>query len=277
MLRRLSGTGVNNSGLEYFFDLKNKKFLSNLHRNEFAYWNRAEKQFHRIKYNRCLQFYVKKYNIDYNLTDFKNFLNRTNSIPEYPTIINYIYSYLKDKGVTVWDIFFKLEYYNKKDACLDRKQKIGAKLAEFKKKYLSKNIDYDGNKLMQILAVVGVDDENYINYEPFGSLTVDNYGQIGIFDLVDCGLNIFAHPNHKKLFLINELRDVIDGLEINYRSLQHENDMVNKSILNNNILKTIGSDSHNLLDKYYNNQEFYNLTYEELLNFYLCAKDKMLI
>lgn len=262
--------------LKYFFDENNSNFMENIIQNRKSNWVRVNKQFQQIKYNKALQFFIKKYGIKCDLNGFKEYIfTKDITIPQYENLIDYISFLLFKNKVTVWDVYNKVVYYNDLDKCLERRAKIKKKLDRFEKKYKNEDVEYIGRKLLPIIAIVGVDDEDYPEYEPSGNLTINRFDQVKIEDINNCGINIFAHPKKEKIYLLKSLKDNILGAEINFRSTEEENIETNKIIKQLDILKTIGSDSHKKNDSFYEKSKFYYMSYKELEKFYSLAYSKV--
>lgn len=252
--------------LKYFYNMNDSRFKKNLEQNKDAYWNRIELQFERIHENPTLQYFSRKYNIEYSIEDYKLFLKNNNiKIPEYPTLMEYLFSLLIKNDVMVWDVFNKAMEDNQQDPCKKRKQKKIETLERFYKKYINENINRVGRKLKPILAPVGIDDKNFIEYKSSGSLSVHEYNQISINDVNNSGINILAHPNPNKIDCIDSLSHVLSGLELNIRSERQTNNDIMKKAKKNKLLITRGSDSHFNTEASYNALDFYKMKHNDLL------------
>lgn len=258
--------------LKYFFDIKDMDFQKNISQNEKAYWKRVYLQFDLMSYNKALLYFSKEYNIIFSIEEYANFLSKQeHSIPEYPTLAKYIFLKLNEKGITVWDVYEKIVEFNNSDPCIERRKKKEQALKRFYHKNKLNDIRYDYRKLLRILAIVGIDDKEYKSYPPSGSLSVNEYGQINIFDMKNCGINIMAHPNGELLNTIQKYTQVIVGLESNYRSTIEQNNTTIDKASELNLSVTIGSDSHNINDDYFQNLSFYAINHEELEKVYNTA------
>lgn len=255
--------------LKYFFDFEDMGFQKNIAQNEKAYWKRASLQFELMRYNKSLLYFSKKYNIIFSLEEYINFLSyQGQPIPEYPTLAKYIFSKLHEKGITVWDVYEKTVEFNNSDPCIERRKKKEQALKRFYDKNKLNDIRYNDGKLSRILAIVGIDDEDYKGYPPSGNLSVNEYGQINIFDMNNCGINIMAHPNDELLNTIQNYTKVIVGIESNYRSTIKQNYTTIDKATELNLSVTIGSDSHNINDDYFQDLSFYSIKHRELQKLY---------
>ncbi|MBN1604000.1 MAG: PHP domain-containing protein [Chitinispirillaceae bacterium] len=260
--------------LKYFYDTSDPGFQSNITQNDMAYWNRAKLQFERIDKNKCLNYFFNKYNVHYSLEAYKYFLiQHTIQIPEYTTLIDYLHSLLIEKGVNVWDIYYKTVEFNELDSCEERREKKRKVLDRFLTKYNCKDIAANGRKLLPILAPVDIDDANYTGYESSGNFTINEYGQVTIDQLKNCGMNVLAHPGKDKIDLLDGLTDVLTGLELNYRSTDVTNNLVADKIDYLSLITTIGSDSHSVTDDLYDDLSFYKFSHARLSKFLSHARD----
>lgn len=261
--------------LKYFYNPCNLQFQDNLLKNEQAYWNRAKIQFERLQKNECIQYFLKKHNLHISLEGYQSFLKDSIvKIPEYDTLAAYIFSLLGSKGVSNWEIYYKLVEVNEKDLCDTRKQLRREALERFYKKNGNKEISYNIRKLRTLLAPIGIDDDDFGMYPPSGSLSVNEYGQVKIDDLVNTGVNILAHPNKKRISCVEMLTNIVSGLELNMRSPESLNELVNRKSENMNLLVTKGSDSHSCDEFSYDNMSLYKMKRQDLIRFYNCAKEQ---
>lgn len=259
--------------LKYFYNTNDIDFLNNLEQNKKAYWKRINLQFKRIYENKCLQYFFDKNNINCSIKDYRVFLEKSViQIPEYDTLIDYIFSLLSQKGILVWDVFSKAVEINEIDTCEKRRELKKASLDRFYEKNANKDISTRGRKIRPILAPVGIDDADFPGYISSGSLSVNEYGQVPIEKLLNSGFNILAHPSGTKLNLINDLANILSGLELNIRSDTWLNDIVNEKANNLKMLVTKGSDTHSYIDTLYDNINFYKMTHEELVCLANCAR-----
>lgn len=258
--------------LKYFFDLEDNGFQDNITQNQKAYWKRVLLQFELIRCNQSLLYFSKKYNIIFDFQEYADFLSvQEQPIPEYPTVIRYIFNKLYEKGITVWDVYEKTVEFNSTDPCRERREKKDAALKRFYYKNRLIDIKHNYRKLSRILAIVGIDDEDYKEYPPSGNLSVNEYGQIKIHDMNNSGINIMAHPNNELLKTIHDYNHVLLGVECNYRSTSEQNIATINKAMELNLAVTIGSDSHTTSDDYFSDLSFYKMRHEELEKFYFTA------
>lgn len=265
--------------LKYFINPFEEALVRDISVNEKAYWNRIYKQFIRISENKCLGYFSEVYNIKFTIEEYKDFLKDLPiGIPEYPTLIDYIYSKLSDKKITIMDVVNKVLEFNKLDTCTGRREKKYKVIERLKSRYTNDEINMNGRLLMSVLATVGIDDDKYNGYESSGNLSVDEYGQIDIFDLNKSGVTVFAHPTGTKLNCIDDALSVGGGvfaLELNKRNRHATKEDILLKAKQNNLLVTIGSDSHSTSDGLYDDMEFYKISKNELKNFYKAIIKKL--
>lgn len=259
--------------LKYFYDETDVRFRENLKKIQEAYKTRIDVWFQRIEENHCLQFYAKKYGIHYSKEEYLRFMNTLSlNIPDYYTIMNYIFLHLDKHNISVWDVFYRSYDDNEKDACLQRREKKKQLLDRFYAKYQNADIGRNYHKLRPILAPVGVDDFVYKDYPSEGNLSVIEYGQVEISELVNTGFNIWAHPDIKNIDCVNKVSEYVSGYELNCRSNDDDNDSVEALVRKKNSIVTKGSDKHGVLDNLYENTNFYRLSRDDLSRFILTAE-----
>ena len=119
-----------------------------------------------------------------------------------------------------------------------------------------------------MLAVREVDDD-WWDRPSSGSLSVNSYGQMKVDEITNKYKIFFAHPTEKSLKTVEKIiknnKNII-GLEENIRNqyinINNFYDIISKY----NLLRIIGSDSHDDKCTYYNNMEYYLIDSEYLLN-----------
>lgn len=251
--------------LKYFFDENNNDFNSNLGRIDNAYERRIDLWFERIKENNCLQYFANKYDIAYSKKEYHDFLgNLPMKIPEYTTLMNYIFTKLDKHHISVWDVYYRTLEDNKADPCKERQDMKSKLLGKFYYKYQNTDIAKNYRKLRPILAPVGVDDSLFPDYPSEGSLSIIEYGQINIGDLEKCGFNIWAHPDVDELRTTDKISEYVKGYELNYRSEKEDNVFIESVADQRNMIITRGSDTHNLNDGLYHDKDFYRISRNEL-------------
>lgn len=256
--------------LKYFFDANDQRILNLISENKAAFNNRVNIWFRRIGENKCLNFYTKIFDITFSRNDYWKFIKeRGELLPDYPTIAEYIYSLLCKHGISVWDVYNRMVSINEQDPCITRKLKKTAALKRFYDRYRDKEISTNYRKLKPILAPLGIDDDDFSEYESSGSLSVNEYGQIPILKLINSGINVLAHPDIKKLYCIDELLEegCIEGVEINWHNQQYANNLIYQKAKEESLLLTKGSDKHSYSSEEYDDLEFYEMSYEELKYF----------
>jgi len=157
---------------------------------------------------------------------------------------------------------------NEYDCFEDRKYLKNKQYIRLKIKYdYNDNNFYNPRFLLSMLAVREVDDD-WWDGPSSGSLSVNSYGQIKIEDLNNKFITIFAHPTKNKLdvveSIINKKKSII-GVEKNIR-----NDLdvaqLEQIINDNQLLMTIGSDSHDSSLKYYSDINYYKIDSKRILD-----------
>lgn len=258
--------------LQLMVNPKEKNIMKNVEHNLIASWNRTEIQFRRIKENVALQFIFNKYDINCSINGYKEFLKSyVHPIPEYSTLSDYLMSLLKEKYVTVWEVLEKLEESNNLDKCEVRKQMKTKRYAILREKYAKKNdSNYNSRFLLSCIAVKGVDDDYFHDYESCGSLSVNNYGELKIEDLNRNHITILAHPNEDKMHTINgiiERNSNICGLEFNKQSKYENAKVFFDKLKECNLMMIIGSDSHSNDSEWYEDMDYYVMDKKELDKF----------
>lgn len=262
--------------LKYFFDMENEGFFENLKMNQRAYANRVQKWFQRIHENQCLKELLGQHIDECTTEDYDRFLqNGKNTIPEYATLMEYLYSKLKKCNVDVWTVYTASIRANEHDRCSQRRDKRTQSLLRFRKKYAQQDISHNYRKLRPILAPLGIDDDDYPDFESSGSLSIKEYGQVPIETLVNAGFNVLAHPDEDKLDCVDLLTGILSGLELNAHSDAQLNQAVNKKAREIPLLITKGSDVHTLTDQYYDELGFFTISREDLQNFANCAQNSI--
>ncbi len=244
--------------LKYFFDEEDEGFINNLNQTQSAYGKRINLWFQRIEKNRSLQYFFQEKQIDCSEDGFRKYLWKNEiRYADYPILMKYIYMLLSEKQVSVWDVYNRSIAENELDICEERKQKRKMMLSRFYEKYRTQDIGGDFRKLRPILAPVGLDDYDYPEYESSGSLSISEFGQVGIRELDNAGFNILAHPDINRLSCVDELEGIISGLELNCHSSREANNEVEKKAIEKSMLITKGSDKHDNTVEFYEDLNFY--------------------
>ena len=117
---------------------------------------------------------------------------------------------------------------------------------------------------------------DYPGFTSSGSLSVTEYGQVPIRRLINSGMNILAHPAGDRLNCIDELSEVIVGLELNCHSHPSLNQAVLEKAKRLPLLVTKGSDKHSDKDRYYDDLSFYTISREDLIQFACQARSSVM-
>lgn len=255
--------------LQLFINPKDIELINDVNKNYQAMFKRSKIQFQRIKENKALQEIFKENNIKVSIKEFFKYLNNNNFVPEYDTLIFYIMDKLQEKGITTFNILNLLEKYNDEDIYVDRKKYKEVRYKKLKEKYKDVEENYYNSRfLLSMLAVREVDDD-WWDKPSSGSLSVNSYGQMKVDEITNKYKIFFAHPTEKSLKTVEKIiknnKNII-GLEENIRN-KYENinnfyDIISKY----NLLRIIGSDSHDNKCTYYKDMEYYLIDSECLLN-----------
>lgn len=248
--------------LKLFINPKDHGLNKDLRLLSKSYYKRAKIQFERISKNKALQDVFKENQITVSYKEFLKFLKKKNIIPDYAPLIEYIAEKLEQKKVKTAYVYEKIKLYNSLDSCQQRKEMCNERFSYLDNKYKTNNINIENNRrfLLSILAVRGVDDDEFKDFPQTGSLSVNEYGQVKISKLNENGLTLFAHPGFDKLSLVKMAKDFgggIVGIEKNFKS-QHEHfDELENFAKQENFVFTIGSDAHSKDDGVYEDLQFY--------------------
>lgn len=235
-----------------------------------SYFNRAKIQFKRIEESPVLKEIFSKYAIKVSYKEFLKYLKEKNiNVPDYAPLIDYLADKLKEKNVPTSDVYERVKFYNAKDDCKERKALRDARFEYLDKKY--QNIDVQDNRrfLLSILGVRGVDDDYFKDYPSTGSLSVDEYGQVNIFEMNTNGITIFAHPNENKLQYMDQLKLCkcnFVAFENNFKSTNQDKNAVTNAADKLGLFTTVGSDKHAEIEDVYDDLTFYKFPIRNLKN-----------
>lgn len=253
--------------LQLFINPKDKKLQEDVSRSYKAMFNRSKIQFRRLKENIAIQTILKKNKIKISYNEYIEYLSNLNLVPEYDTLCFYLIDKFKEKKVTTFAILDLLEKTNELDCYPDRKQYKEKRYKKLREKYEQNEMnDYNSRFLLSMLAVREVDDD-WWDEPSSGSLSVNSYGQPKPGELTNNYNIIFAHPTEKSLAVVRELikkNKKIIGLELNIRN--HYEDISNfyNLLSEMNLLKVIGSDSHDNTLQFYQDMNYYTISSSEL-------------
>lgn len=261
--------------LKYFININSKELAQLINTNEKSFWERAKKQFVRINENNTLKYFSNAKGCYFSFEEYSTYINCNKTIPDYINLMEYIYSKLKEKSITIKNVYEKTYDDCLKDTCKERREKRIQVLNRYKIKYQNSDLCEHSKALLSLLAPVGIDDSDYPKYKSTGSLTINNYGNIPIESIKDIsGVTVWAHPTRQLIENIDAdiLSDLeIKGLEINKCNWRtNENDIKNY-VQKNNMFYTIGSDTHSVFDDSYQNLDFFTYEKEQLEKFYIEA------
>ena len=264
--------------LQLMINPKENSVLENIKHNSKASWIRVRKQFERISENETLQFFFNKYRIICTENNYREFLDTCKRpIPEYSTLAEYLMKILWNKGITTWDILSKLEENNINDMCLERRIMKEKRYEKLKIKY--KNIDESQKNsrfLISMLAVKGVDDDYFSDYESSGSLSVNNYNELKLEQINKNYMTFFAHPSENRLDMLKQLINLnknISGMEYNGQCKYSSSATFYKKANELNMIQIIGSDSHSMDSVWYDDINFYKSDKVQLNKFINKAKE----
>lgn len=253
--------------LKYFINPKSSSLLKDIDILNKSYYNRAKIQISRILKSSFYQDIFKKYKISISYRNFIKYLKARNEIPDYAPLVDYLAIKFENAGLRTEELYKLVRKYNDNDKCLKRKEMKDARFAYLDNKYKGVNIQGNRRFMLSILGVRGVDDEYFPNYEISGSLSVDEYGQVSIYNLNSDGVTVFAHPEHEKVHLIKDIKHCAGGfwgIELNFKS-KHEffDELID--VANQEHLYLIkGSDGHNTNEPVYEDLDYYKISIEIL-------------
>ena len=257
--------------LQLMINPKEERIKKDIEYQRKASWIRAKKQIERLNKNKAMTFFFKKYKYNCSIEEYSKFLKKCyRPIPEYKTIMDYIRNKTYKNNINNWEILSKMEEFNEKDKCIERKLLKRKEYDTLKEKY--KNLsDSNTNERFfhRLLATRGADDDFYPNYEGTGDLSVNKYNELKLNELNKEYFTAFAHPNDNKLYLLNHLitlNNSICGIELNKRCKYEDINNFYKKKEELDLLKIIGSDSHDIDSDLYNDIIFYKYSNKELLD-----------
>lgn len=253
--------------LKYFINPKSSNILKDISTLNKSYYNRAKIQISRILKSSFYQEIFEKYNINISYRDFLKYLKARNEIPDYAPLVDYLAIKFENAGLRTEELYNLVRKYNDNDKCLERKEIKNARFAYLDNKY--KGLDVEGNRrfMLSILGVRGVDDSYFPNYEISGSLSVDEYGQVSIYNLNSDGVTVFAHPEHEKVHLIKDVKHCAGGfcgIELNFKSKQEFFDELIEVANEEHLFLTKGSDRHNTNEPVYEDLNYYKIPLQVL-------------
>ncbi len=255
---------------------KDKQIIENIKHQDEANWNRAKIQLDRLHINKVAQYYFEKYNFDCNYEGYKKFLKTFyKPIPEYFTIMKYIQNEFNNNKIYNWEILEKMQEENAKDKCISRKELREKEFERLRQKYENDSESkYNSRMFHCMFAVRKSDDDYFKEYDPVGDLSVNNYGELKLGEINKNNLTIFAHPTENKLYLLKDfvkINNNIKGIEDNTRNeyKDHNNFIVCQKELG--LIRTVGSDIHDLDSDLYNDMSLYKMNKQEMLDYLECV------
>ena len=254
--------------LQLFINPKDSLLEENVKVNYDAMFNRSKIQFKRLKENVSIQTILRKNKIKISYDEYIKYLNTNNLVPEYDTLCYYLIDKFEKKHITTFDILDLLQKDNEKDCYEDRKEYKRKRFRKLREKYeeCEKN-NYNSRFLLSMLAVREVDDD-WWDEPSSGSLSVNSYGQLHIEDIDNKYKLFYAHPTENRLSVVKkDIRNnkKIIGLEQNIRNNYENIENFNNLIKEMNLLKIIGSDSHDNTFQFYEDMEYYKIKSDEIL------------
>ena len=248
--------------LKYFVNPKSKAINGDIKKLNKSYYNRAKIQISRILQSSFYQEIFNNYKIKVGYKDFLKYLKRNHTIPDYAPLVDYLATKFNQAGLKTKELYRLVREYNDNDACLERQRLKNERFAYLDNKY--QNIDVQDNRrfMLSILGVRGVDDAYFPEYPVSGSISVDEYGQVSIYNLNKQGIAVFAHPEHEKVNLISKVKNCAGGfwgLELNFKSKQEFFDELLVVANNQNLCVTKGSDRHKKDEPVYDDLSFYKI------------------
>ncbi len=256
--------------VKYFINLKSKDVNHDIKKLNASYYNRVKIQLDRILKSEFYQSIFQTYRIRVGYKDFLRYLKQRHEIPDYAPLVDYLAIKFHDAGLKTAELYRLVREFNDKDPCVERRQMKLERFAYLDNKY--QNIDVQDNRrfMLSILGVRGVDDAYFPGYPISGSLSVDEYGQVSIYDLNHDGVTVFAHPEHDRVHLIENVKECAGGfwgLELNFKSKQEFFGELIAEAKKQNLHITCGSDRHAKTEPVYENLDFYRINIYDLKSF----------
>ena len=255
--------------LQLMINPKEKTIKRDIKYQEKASWIRAKKQIERLNTNKAMKYFFDKYQYNCSAKEFKDYLKKCfRPIPEYKTMMDYIRNKTYKYNITNWDILSKMKEYNNQDKCLERKKIKNNEYKFLEEKYANvEDSNINERFFHRLLATRGADDDFYPEYEIMGDLSVNKYDELRLDELNKKYFTIFAHPSDDKLHLLKhllELNNNISGIELNKRCKYESITNFYKQQKQLNLIKIIGSDSHDIDSDLYDDINFYKYSKDEL-------------
>lgn len=253
--------------LQLFVNPKDDVIIEDVLKNYEAMFNRSKIQFKRLRENLAIKEITKKNKIRFSYLEYVDYLKNNNLVPEYDTLCEYLMKKFMGVGVTTFDILDLLEKYNKDDCYEDRMKFKDRRYKKLREKYQRcEENNYNVRFLLSMLAVREVDDD-WWDKPSSGSLSVNSFGQLKIEDLNNKYPTYFAHPTGSKLDVVEEIinrKNSIIGMEENIRNIDPMKEEFDKLLEMKNLIKIIGSDSHDNSCEYYDDMLFYEINSDDL-------------
>lgn len=248
--------------LQLFINPKDLIILNDVKKNYNAMFNRSKIQFNRLNSNLAIKDIIDMNGISISYDEYINYLNNNGYVPEYDTLCFYLIDKFKTKEITTFNVLNLLEKYNEEDCYADRKEFKSKRYKKLREKYeeIDEN-NYNSRFLLSMLAVREVDDD-WWNKPACGSLSVNSYGQMKIEEVNEKYDIYFAHPTEGSLHVVDKIvksNNNIKGLELNIRNNYYDISNFYKVLNDNNLLKIIGSDSHDSTLKFYSDMNYYKI------------------
>lgn len=262
--------------LQLMVNPKSKEIIKDVKFQQEKAWFRAKKQIKRFKKNKKIFSLLKGKKINVSYFEYKKYIKNSNYyFPEYKSIMEYLFEKFKFINVSNWDLLYYLKKWNSTDLCYNRKKIKYDEYNKLEREYINKeNSDIDFRFFHRLLAIRDADDDFYPNYKVMGDLSVNYYNQLNLHKLNNKNITFIAHPSENKLHLIDDIikKYKIYGIEHNKRCKYKDCSNLYKKIKKYNMLKIVGSDSHNYYNDLYNDMDFYKYTRAELKNFIINVK-----
>lgn len=254
--------------LKHFINPEEKEIQRDIEIVNQSFWNRAKIQFERMKDCRPLQRLMNRYGISVCFGEFVQYLE-VNKIktPDYAPLIKYLMNKFDSYNVDFWKLFEELKADNNEDLCIERREKKRVRYDVVEKRFKNKNVNENERFLLAILAVRGVDDSLYPNFISSGSLSVNEYGQVNIFDLNAKGITTFAHPTEAVVETLLRCGDVgggLVGIENNKKNEYKDFSRFEYVKQKMSLVELRGSDAHGCREDVYDDLGFYDVLPNEL-------------
>lgn len=257
--------------LKHFIIPTDKSLLKDVKIVERSYFKRAKIQIKRIYENPVLNKVIKTHRLNISYRGFLQYLKEKNiTIPDYAPLIDYLADELKRKNISTGKLYEDLKENNATDPCEERRLAKEKRFKVLDEKYKDKDVQDNRRFLLSILAVRGVDDFKYNGYKSYGSLSVNEYGQVSVFKLNKVGITSFAHPTESSIEAVLKAPQIGGGiisLENNIKNPYKNEETLQNAIKQMGLFEIRGSDCHHFSETVYDDLAFYKINLQDFEKF----------